>query len=128
MTSSPEIQLILFRAFNTGIGFDSSQVQSLGYATDATEGSVGLHTFFPLLNFSYQYKKPRTLFFRKHDNLPVMFEEPLDIITVMKSEISPVPGLLRKITSGFGLWGIYRNDDFVYYLYDADLLIREKNE
>ena len=128
MTGSPEIQLILFRAFDTGIGFDASQVLSVGYVPEGSAGITALHTFFPFLNFSYDYKNPRVLVFRKNADKHVLFEEPVDIITVSKSEISPVPALLRKITSFFGLWGIYRSDDSVYYLYDADLLIGDNNE
>jgi len=128
MEGSREIQLVLFYAHGAGIGFDGAQVQSLGNPGDDADGCVGLHECFGKGDYTAGYEKPRRIVFKHNPGRRFLCEEPIDIISVEKSRIKRIPALIRSLTAGMGLWGVYHANGVNYFLYDAEFFIRGCNE
>jgi len=122
MKGSTEIKLILFHIFDTGIGFDAFQIGSIDFPSLKIKNAILLDKYFNKTGMENPYKSPRVLFLKNFPDKSLLLDEPEDIVTVSKADICLLPPLLKKATVSMGLWGVYRLNQKVYFLYDADIL------
>ena len=124
MSEQNTIQLILFKIFNAGIGFDARQIQNLQPYDASERNAVPIHQLLSINKESIEYSNPRYMTVRNNPALKIKIEDSFEMLTVSKNEIKPPPSLLRRHCRHLGLWGLYFWDEVGFALYDAALLVR----